>query len=80
MILRTTLRVLAVLAVASSVHAGDTDDLRGYLGVRLGISAANDTDIGGGLDASQNEQMVGVSVGVNLGRYLGVEVAGDGWE
>lgn len=80
MILTTTLLVLGLLAVAPSVHAEDTADLRGYLGVRLGISAAYDTDVGGGLGATPNEQVLGVSVGVNLGRYLGVEIAGDGWE
>lgn len=80
MILRTLLLLLALLAVAPSSDAEDTDDLRGYLGVRLGISAAYDTHIGGGLGATPNEQVLGVSVGVNLGRYLGVEVAGDGWE
>ena len=80
MILRTTLLVLALVAVAPSVQAEDTDDVRAYLGVRLGISAASDTDVGGGLGASPNEQVLGVSVGVNLGRYLGVELAGDGWE
>jgi opacity protein-like surface antigen len=84
MILKTTtlllLALLALLAVAPSSHAEDTDDLRGYLGVRLGITAAYDTDIGGGLGATPNEQVLGVSLGLNLGRYLGVEVAGDGWE
>ena len=72
--------LVSVLAVAPSSHAHDTDDLRGYLGVRLGITAAYDTDIGGGLGATPNEQVLGVSLGVNLGRYLGVELAGDGWE
>lgn len=71
---------LALLAVAPSAHAEDTDDLRGYLGVRLGITASYDTDVGGGLGATPNEQVIGVSVGLNLGRYLGVEIAGDGWE
>ena len=80
MVFRTTLLLLAFLAVAASSHAVDTDDLRGYLGVRLGISAAYDTDIGGGLGATPNEQVLGVSVGLNLGRHLGVELAGDGWE
>jgi opacity protein-like surface antigen len=80
MALTTTLLLLTLLAVAPSSHAQDTDDFRGYLGVRLGITAAYDTDIGAGLSATPNEQVLGVSVGVNLGRYLGVELAGDGWE
>jgi opacity protein-like surface antigen len=71
---------VALLSVASASHAEDTDDLRGYLGVRLGISAAYDTEIGGGLSATPNEQVLGVSVGLNLGRHLGLELAGDGWE
>lgn len=71
---------VALLSVVPASHAEDTDDLRGYLGIRLGISAAWDTDIGGGLGATPNEQVLGVSVGVNLGRHLGLELAGDGWE
>ena len=74
------LLLVSLLAVVPSSHAQDTDDIRGYLGVRLGITAAYDTDIGGGLGATPNEQVLGVSLGVNLGRYLGVELVGDGWE
>jgi opacity protein-like surface antigen len=80
MALTTILLLLTLLAVPALSHAQDTDDIRGYLGVRLGITAAYDTDIGGGLSATPNEQVLGVSLGVNLGRYLGVEIAGDGWE
>ena len=76
----TILLLLTLLAIAPSVHAQDTEDLRAYLGARLGITAAVDTDVGGGLGATPNEQILGVSVGVNLGRYLGIEIAGDGWE
>src|SRR5688572_32916311 len=43
-------------------------------------SAASDTDVGGGLGATPNEQVLGVSLGVNFNRYLGLELAGDGWE
>ena len=74
------LLLVSLLAVVPSSHAQDTDDIRGYLGIRLGITAAHDTDIGGGLGATPNEQVLGVSLGVNLGRHLGVELAGDGWE
>jgi opacity protein-like surface antigen len=76
------LLLLALLAAALPFpsHAQDTDDLRGYLNVRLGITAAYDTNLGGGLGATPNEQVLGVSVGVNLGRYLSLELAGDGWE
>jgi opacity protein-like surface antigen len=76
----TALTLLALLILAEPVRAQDTDDLRGYLGFRLGLTAAADTDIGGGLGATPNEQVLGVLVGVNLGRHLGVELAGDGWE
>jgi len=74
------LLLVSLLAVVPTCRAQDTDDARGYLGVRLGITAASSTDIGGGLGATPNEQVLGVSLGVNLGRYLGVELAGDGWE
>ena len=36
---------LGLLLVAPSAEAQDTDDLRGYLNVRLGITAASDTDV-----------------------------------
>lgn len=76
----TILLLLTLLSIAPSVQAQDTEDLRGYLGVRLGITAGIDTDIGGGLGATPNEQIIGVSLGLNLGPYLGLEIAGDGWE
>ena len=74
------LLLLGLLVVAPSADAHDTDDLRGYLNVRLGITAAADTDVGGGLGATPNEQVLGVSLGVNFNRYLSLELAGDGWE
>jgi opacity protein-like surface antigen len=77
--LATLIFVLALLTLAPAAHAEDTDEVRGYLGVRLGVSAS-DTDVGRGLGATSNEQVLGVAVGVNLSRYLGFEVAGDGWE
>jgi len=80
MILTVIVLLVGLLAVVSPCLAQDVDAPRGYLGVRLGITAASDTDIGGGLGATPNEQVLGVSLGVNLGRYLGVELAGDGWE
>ena len=69
----TVLLLLGLLVVAPPSHAHDTADLRGYLNVRLGISAAYDTDVGGDLSATPNEQVLGISVGVNLGRYLSLE-------
>jgi opacity protein-like surface antigen len=80
MVLVTTVMLLTVLGLAFPCFARDTDDIRGYLGVRLGLSAAPDTDVGGGLGLTANEQVLGVTLGVNLGRHLGVEIAGDGWE
>jgi|RhiMetdeSRZDD1v2_1073273.scaffolds.fasta_scaffold19694_11 opacity protein-like surface antigen len=80
MIPTVILLLVSLLTVVPTCRAQDTDDARGYLGVRLGITAASSTDIGGGLGATPNEQVLGVSLGVNLGRYLGVELAGDGWE
>jgi opacity protein-like surface antigen len=79
MVLKTLVLALAVLAVAPSSYAEDTDHLRGYLGARLGISVS-DGDVGAGLGATPNEQVVGVSAGLNLNRHLGFEIAGDGWE
>lgn len=80
MTLTIALLLLGLLLVAPSAEAQDTDDLRGYLNVRLGITAASDTDVGGGLGATPNEQVLGVSLGINFNRHLSLELAGDGWE
>lgn len=80
MSLAIVLALVAAVAVATPCRAEDTADMRGYLGLRLGVSAARDTDVGGGLGATSHEQVLGVSIGLNLGRHLGVELAGDGWE
>jgi opacity protein-like surface antigen len=72
--------MLGTLGLVTSCLAQDTDQLRGYLSARLGIASAIDTDVGGGLDATAHEQVLGVSVGVNVNRHLGVELRGDGWE
>lgn len=72
--------MLGTLGLVTSCLAQDTDQLRGYLSARLGIASAIDTDVGGGLEATAHEQVVGVSVGVNVNRHLGIELRGDGWE
>jgi opacity protein-like surface antigen len=70
----------ALLQLTTPSYARDTDGLRGYLAARLGLAAGIDSDVGAGLEATTIEQVVGVSAGVNINRYLGVELAGDGWE
>jgi opacity protein-like surface antigen len=81
----TTLLIAAVLVVTLSIArpatAFDGDAVRGYLGIRLGAAVVVDTDVRPGVEAmSRIEQLTGVTVGFNLSRHLGVEIAADGYE
>jgi opacity protein-like surface antigen len=69
-----------VLGVASSVAGQDTDQVRGYLQARAGLFVLTDPTFINGVEANQIQDAYGVSAGVNLNRYFGVEIAGDMYE
>lgn len=81
---RTSL--LASVALAGIVAwptvslAEDTDQTRFYLSARLGKTLLPETRPMTGLEVESSQQVTGVSVGVNLGRHVGVELAGDAFE
>src|SRR3989304_359471 len=65
---------------ASAGRAQDTDQVRFYLSGRAGAAILLDGRPVTGLEAGLSEQTTGVSLGVNLGRYFGLELAADGFE
>ena len=69
-----------LVLLASPVCAQDSGETRFYLGLRLGTQFSPDASVGDGLSASQFQDVHGFSLGVNLGRYFGLEVAADQWE
>lgn len=73
------LAVLATLAPAHAALAQDGDRLRWYLSGRAGLHRLIDADLFRGVDADTKDTYGG-SLGVNLNRYLGVEVAVDTYE
>lgn len=60
----------------------DSDRWRAYLVVRAGKPFYVHSSIvpGFSIEPAANESLVGFAVGVNIGRYLGFEIAGDGGE
>jgi opacity protein-like surface antigen len=75
------LAFIGVLAAVSAARAQDTGQLRGYLQARVGLFSLTDPSfITNGVDADHVQDAYGVSVGVNLNRYVGVEIAGDMYE
>jgi opacity protein-like surface antigen len=64
--------------VASTAWAEDTDDVRFYLGLRLGTATILEEEPVPGLEVAEPTQnLTGISIGVNLGRYWGLEIAGE---
>ena len=74
------LALAGVLGIGSSAAAQDTDQLRGYLQARAGPFVLTDPKFINGVEADRIQDAFGVSVGVNLNRYFGVEIAGDMYE
>jgi opacity protein-like surface antigen len=75
------LALAGVLGTGVVARAQDTDQLRGYLQARAGLFYLTDpTFINNGVKADQIQDTIGVSVGLNLNRYFGVELAGDMYE
>lgn len=80
-LLRSVATALLLLAAAAApARAEDTDQLRFYWALRLGIAGLTDTTVGAGVETDQRQQLTGMSLGANLGRYLSLEVAGDVFE
>lgn len=69
------------LLLALTAAPAAAEPLRGpYLGLRVGPQLLLDRDVDGGLEASTLHSLYGVSVGLDIGRYLGVELAADFFE
>lgn len=69
------------LLLAPVPGAADAEDFRGpYLGLRLGREVVVDTDIAPGLGSSALHSLYGVSVGMDVGRHVGFELAADFFE
>ncbi|HET9489281.1 MAG TPA: porin family protein [Methylomirabilota bacterium] len=72
--------LIAALGRPGLAAAADTDAVRGYLGIRIGGALLLDDDLNPHIEGSMLQQLVGVGLGVNLGRHLSLELAGDGYE
>jgi opacity protein-like surface antigen len=71
------LTALSLLIAPATCRAEDTDQIRFYGSLRLGIGDFLDTKPIDGLEIEHEALLTGMSVGVNLGRYFGAELAGD---
>lgn len=69
-----------MLAAAGLASAEDTDATRFYFGGRLGGAFLLHREPAPGVKVQTSQQLTGFFAGVNLGKYLGVEVAGDLFE
>jgi len=74
------LTVLAILGGAVGAHAQDTDQFRFYFEPRSGIAFQLKDDAARGIEVSSGQQLNGFTLGVNLNRYFGLEVAGDAFQ
>ncbi len=72
--------LIVALGLPDATGAADGDTVRGYLHLRLGGALQFDTDVRPSMESTRAEQLLGVSLGVNLSRHFGVELAGDGYE
>jgi opacity protein-like surface antigen len=75
-----TLAIVSLALAAPPAQAEDTDQFRFYWAMRLGLSVLTDGRATSSVDADTRQQLTGMSLGVNLGRYLSLEVAGDVYE
>jgi opacity protein-like surface antigen len=71
---------LVILAAGAPPAAAEPDDVRPYLGLRLGLQLFTDRDVVPGVRASRPLDAYGVALGADLGRWLSVEVAADHFE
>jgi opacity protein-like surface antigen len=71
------LTALSLLVARATCHGEDTDQPRFYWSLRLGVGNLLDLRPIQELEVEREALLTGMSVGVNLGRYFGVELAGD---
>jgi opacity protein-like surface antigen len=74
------LTLLLILGAASRARAQDTDQLRLYFEPRSGIAFQLKNEAARGIEVSSGQQLNGFTLGVNLNRYFGLEVAGDAFQ
>lgn len=74
------LALLVMLGGVTPARAQDTDQVRFYFLPRSGIAFQTKSEAAPGVEVSSGQQLNGFSLGVNLGRHLGVEVAGDAFQ
>jgi opacity protein-like surface antigen len=72
--------VVVGLAVTATVAASDDEPARFYLGLRGGAQLFTDAGRGGRLDATNPNEVYGLSFGVDVGRHFGIELAFDHFE
>jgi opacity protein-like surface antigen len=73
--------ILSFVALAGVCDAEDTDQVRYYLSTRVGVIFSPSGGSMSGLELSTyTVQSTGLSLGVNFHRYLGAELAVDGWD
>jgi opacity protein-like surface antigen len=72
---------VGLLTLTGIAFAQDSDQTRFYLGLRLGAQLFPDSQIANGIEATKLDfPAYGASVGVNFGRYFGLELAADTFE
>lgn len=71
------LAILILCGAPRIVPAEDTDQFRFYGAGRLGFNTRLNLRPVPGVEVDRNQQSYGFSFGVNLGRYFGLEIAGD---
>jgi opacity protein-like surface antigen len=74
------LALLVTLGAVTPARAQDTDQFRFYFGPRSGIAFQTKGEAVRGVEVSSGQQLNGFNLGVNLGRHLGFEVAGDAFQ
>lgn len=80
-LVRPSIAALALLgAVGGAPGVAAETDVRPYLGLRLGVQMFTDPDVVPGVHASSLLDAYGVALGVDVGRWLSVEVAADHFE
>lgn len=69
-----------IIALAPVAWAEDTDQVRAYLNLRAGVFHLVDPQFIRGVEADKFQDVYGLSLGVNINRYVGFEISGDMYE